>query len=116
MSAKLLASLIITCTSAQVENGYLFQCGGYRIRIESIVTAELPSAAECIDHRRNYAWCNYRAGYRARDALKAFLSRGPVLIKRSGTDRYGRVLAKVSVNGQDVGEYLKARGLAKSWR
>ena len=44
------------------------------------VALELPGSPRCSEERRAKAWCDYEAGYRARDALKAFLSRGPVMI------------------------------------
>ena len=34
----------------------------------------------------------------------------------TGTDRYGRTLARFYVNGVDVGRYLVARNLARLWR
>lgn len=116
MLLTVLTSAAFTCAAPQVDNGYTFRCGDERIRIASIVTPELPNTPECKDHRRAYAWCDYRAGFRSRDELRRFLSRGPVLVERLATDRYGRTLARVSVNGQDASEYLVARGLAKRWR
>lgn len=38
------------------------------------------------------------------------------MIRRNGSDRYGRTLASLSVNGRDAGSYLVGRGLAKPWR
>jgi micrococcal nuclease len=37
-------------------------------------------------------------------------------VERIGTDAYGRTLAYVTVNGQDAGEYLMGRGLARRWQ
>ena len=51
----------------------------------------------------------------ARDALAAFLRTGPALIDRRGTDRYGRTLARLSVNGRDADQLLITRGLARGW-
>ncbi|MCJ2180808.1 thermonuclease family protein [Novosphingobium sp. 2580] len=69
-----------------VHDGDTIRCGTEKIRIENI------------------------------DALNAFLRRGPVRVSRSGTDRYGRTLARLSVNGQDAGAFLISRGLAHEWR
>ena len=38
------------------------------------------------------------------------------MIERAGTDRYGRTLARITVNGQDAGEYLVSLGLARPWQ
>jgi micrococcal nuclease len=38
-----------------------------------------------------------------------------VEILRQGTDRYGRTLAAVHVEGQDVGDTLVSEGLARTW-
>mgnify|MGYP000152006142 CR=1 FL=1 len=62
------------------------------------------------------AWCDFRLAYRSRDALRAFLAIGPVVIQRQGVDRYGRTLALVTVNGRDAGQALVANGLARIWR
>jgi endonuclease YncB( thermonuclease family) len=39
-----------------------------------------------------------------------------VELQRTGTDKYGRTLAYVSVDGKDVGDILMQRGLARPWR
>ncbi|WP_419144971.1 thermonuclease family protein [Novosphingobium album (ex Hu et al. 2023)] len=74
------------CPFMHVHDGDTIRCGTEKIRIENI------------------------------DALNAFLRRGPVRVSRSGTDRYGRTLARLSVNGQDAGAFLISRGLAHEWR
>jgi micrococcal nuclease len=104
------------CTSWSVHDGDSIRCGGERIRIANIDAPELPGSPRCSEERRAKAWCDYEAGYRARDALQAFLKRGPVLIERIGPDKYGRTLARVSVNGEDAGAYLVELGLARLWR
>ena len=60
--------------------------------------------------------CDFVRGLRARDALRAFLATGPVQVQLPGPDRYGRTLVRVTVNGQDAGEYLVRLGLARRWR
>jgi endonuclease YncB( thermonuclease family) len=90
-------------------------CAGERIRIADIDASELPESPKCKDKRRSYAWCDYRLGYQARDALAGFLHDG-AKIERQGVDRYGRTLARVTVNGKDAGAYLVSKGLARWWR
>jgi len=104
------------CPSLQVHDGDTIRCGAERIRIANIDAPELPDSPKCQDRRRSYAWCDYQAGYQARDVLRSFLSRGTVRLERIGADRYGRTLAYVSVNGRDAGQFLVAAGLAKPWK
>lgn len=103
------------CKQLSVHDGDSIRCGGERIRIENIDAPELPDSPKC-HPVRSYAWCDYQAGYASRDALIAFLVRGRVMVQRTGTDRYGRTLAQVSVNGKDAGAYLVGQGLARWWR
>ena len=49
------------------------------------------------------------------ERLKSEGATGTVRIERQGVDRYGRTLARVTVNGRDVGAYLVSRGLARPW-
>src|SRR5690606_5936988 len=51
----------------------------------------------------------------AKSALAGLLDGARVDIRRQGTDRYGRTLAALSVNGRDVGDMLVAEGLARTW-
>ena len=89
-------------------------CGGEKIRIADIDAPELPGSPNCRPHRSG--WCDFALGYRSRDALRAFLASGPVVIQRRGTDLYGRTLARVTVNGRSAGAYLIGLGLARKWR
>ena len=114
MSAVLIAAFI--CASPVIHDGDTIRCGSERVRISNIDAPELPDSPKCHDHRVSYAWCDYEAGYSSRDALAAFLRKGTVRVERTGVDRYGRTLARVSVNGQDAGSYLIRLGLAKPGR
>lgn len=113
------APLIILAAAAlcvgTVHDGDTFRtCAGERIRIANIDAPELPGSPKC-NGRRADAWCDYDLGYRSRDALEALLRDGKARIDRTGTDRYGRTLATVTVNGRDAGEYLIKLGLARRW-
>ena len=112
----LLAAAVASCLSVQVHDGDSIRCGGERIRIANIDAPELPDSPKCQDRRRSYAWCDWQTGYEARNALRGFLSRGAVRVQRIGTDAYGRTLAYVRVNGQEAGEHLIRRGLARRWQ
>ena len=55
-------------------------------------------------------------GKRATERLKELLATGEVRIVESGkTDRYGRTLARLTVNGRDVGGVLISEGLARAY-
>ena len=86
-------------------------CDGEGVRIPA---TEMPGSPKCERGRRG--WCDYRLAIQSRDALQALLSSGPISITREGQDTYGRTLARVSVNGQDAGQYLVRLGLARAWR
>ena len=90
-------------------------CEGERVRIENIDAPEMSGSPKCEDPRRQ-GWCDYALAERSRDELASFLAGGPVVISRNGTDRYGRTLATLTVNGNDAGDHLVSMGLARVWR
>ncbi|WP_160147321.1 thermonuclease family protein [Methylopila sp. Yamaguchi] len=51
----------------------------------------------------------------ARDRLKALLKDREPEIRQTGTDKYGRPVAIVRVDGKDVGAILVREGHAKPW-
>jgi endonuclease YncB( thermonuclease family) len=52
---------------------------------------------------------------RSKHRLAELLQGQRVEVLRQGTDRYGRTLASVSVNGSDAGDMLVSEGLARTW-
>jgi endonuclease YncB( thermonuclease family) len=79
------------------------------IRILNIDTAEMPPRHECEYERR--------LAYAARDRLRELIGgASQVAICPEGVDRYRRTLARVLVDGVDVGEVLVSEGLAEPWR
>lgn len=110
--------LILTSAAACIANVHdgdsVRLCDGERVRIANIDAPEMPGSSKCERGRRS--WCDYRLAVQSRDALQDFLSSGPVTISRQGQDAYGRTLSRVSVNGQDAGQYLVSQGLARVWR
>ncbi|WP_404479312.1 thermonuclease family protein [Novosphingobium sp. BL-52-GroH] len=86
-------------------------CDGERIRISNIDAPEMRGSPKC----RRGGWCDFGLAEQSRDELAVFLASGTVTIARSGTDKYHRTLATVAVNGQDAGEHLIARSLARPW-
>lgn len=83
---------------------------GERIRIENIDAPESGGKAKC-DAERFLA-------VHARSGLKRLLEAGSIEITRNPRrpkDRYGRTLARVRVNGIDVGQALIEQSLAWPW-
>lgn len=91
-----------TCT---ITDGDTIRCGDERIRIENIDTPEL-RGAKC---PQEALWAA-----EARDRLTTLLRPG-FEVHRSGRDRYGRTLARLTVNGIDVGQVLIAENLARPY-
>ena len=104
----------VACIASVHDGDSIRLCDGERIRIANIDAPEMPGSPKC--QRGRNGWCDYRLAVQSRDALQGFLSSGPVTIIRQGQDDYGRTLARVSVNGQDAGQYLVRLGLARAWR
>lgn len=61
--------------------------------------------------------CAYESdlAQRSKKRLAEQLAGQQVTINRQGTDRYGRTLAAVTVNGVDAGDVLVSEGLARTW-
>jgi endonuclease YncB( thermonuclease family) len=120
----LIASSALTlCTAPIVHDGDTIRCGRERVRLVNIDAPELLGSERCspasrrrLAGSRNPAWCDYDLGERSRAALAALIVRGPAMLQPVGRDHYGRLLARVTVNGRDAGAYLISRGLARPWR
>lgn len=96
--------------AVQVIDGDTIRFDGETVRILNIDTPEIGEAG-CDAERA--------AGIVAKHRLEGLLSSGRVTLKRGDgprlRDRYGRTLARVFVDGRDVGEQLIAEGLARRW-
>lgn len=108
--------LLLAACILIVHDGDTVRCGKERIRLANIDAPELRGSPSCRGYKVKTHWCDYQAGIRSRDALRGFLARGKAKVHRTGTDRYGRTLARLTVNGRDAGEYLISLGLARRWR
>ncbi|WP_343222297.1 thermonuclease family protein [Novosphingobium profundi] len=116
MLLSILAAAAFSCSSPKIHDGDTLRCGRERIRIANIDAPELPGSPSCSRTKRSTHWCDYALGKASRDALIRFVGKAPITITPLGTDRYSRTLARVSVRGRDVGEFLIAQGLARAWR
>lgn len=77
-----------------------------KFRIENIDTPEIKGACDA----------EKKLAIRAKDFTRAWLAKGKVTIHQSGIDKYGRILARVERNGEDLGEALIKAGLARPWK
>jgi micrococcal nuclease len=98
----LLAALACTLT---VTDGDTLRCGEERIRLIGIDAPELPG------HCRRGRICAPGDPWASKRSLEGAIH-GRVTIRRFGTDRYGRTLAMVSVNGRDLSCHQLATGSA----
>jgi len=94
----------VTC----VVDGDTFWLNGEKIRVQGYDTPETTTNI-CGGQRE------VELGRTAADRLVRLLNNGGVTMQRAGEDRYGRTLALVYVDGQDVGDILVAEGLARRW-
>ena len=93
----------------KVVDGDTIHLDGEKIRILGLDTPETNNP-ECLAEKL--------LGERATLYLERWIASAKTVEKRDeqGKDRYGRTLAKVYVDGVDVGGRLIAEGLATSWR
>jgi len=105
------------CLAVTVTDGDTFHCDGQRIRLARI------DAPEMRGHCRPGRNCAPGDPVASRDALQRKLSAGRVQCQpvpastRGGSpiDRYGRTVARCSVNGRDIGEAMVREGFAVRW-
>ena len=90
-----------------VYDGDTIRLGDERIRVVGFDTPELGHRARCNKEAR--------AAKQAKQVLIGEIARGDVELHRQGTDRYGRTLARVTVNGRDVANTMIGRGLARPY-
>jgi len=98
---------VAPANSIRIIDGDTVALGNERIRIENIDTPERGARAEC-DAERMLASVASRE-------LESLLGGRAVQIERSGRDRYGRTLARLRVNGADVGAAMVELDVAVPW-
>ncbi|RDE08449.1 thermonuclease family protein [Pelagibacterium lacus] len=100
------------CGSAQrytcVVDGDTIWWRGQNLRLESYDTPE-PYTDICGGERE------IALAHRASARLLELLNSNQFSVQTFGTDRYGRTLATIKVDGVDVGDILIAEGLARRW-
>ncbi|MGN6487333.1 MAG: thermonuclease family protein [Devosia sp.] len=93
----------VTC----VVDGDTFWLKGEKIRLEGYDSPEMGPPK-----------CSRPAvgAIEARDALTQLLNSGTVELKRRGVDRYGRTLARVMINGQDITDTMIGAGHGRRYQ
>ena len=89
-----------------VVDGDTFWVSGEKVRLEGIDAPEIKGACA---HERDLA-------QRATRRLSEILSGQNFALERSGTDRFGRTLARAKTPIGEAGEILVREGLARPWR
>lgn len=92
----------------RVVDGDTLDVRGERIRISNIDTPETGERAQC--------WAEASLGEAAtRDMERQVQFARSLEILREGQDRYGRTLARITIDGEDLGERMVTAGLAARW-
>jgi len=96
--------------TASVIDADTLEIKGQRIRLVGVDAPE--SDQKCLDAGKKFIRC----GANAANALDKWIARNPVSCAVEGKDRYQRFLAKCSVRGSDVQEWLVVNGHAMAYR
>lgn len=113
MSGHIVVSVILCALQCQPTNlriwdGDTFRVGSYRGESVRILNIDAPEIQGKCRYEIDLAQSSKRR-------LANLLEGQRVQIYRQKKDRYGRTLAVISVNGQDVGDQLVSEGLARTW-
>lgn len=90
-----------------VHDGDTFRIGSERIRILGMDAPEIGRGARCAREQD--------AAIAARNFLAGQLASGKVSIERHGHDVYGRTLARIVINGEDIADVMLSNGLARPY-
>ena len=94
---------------ARIIDGDTIDIGGQRIRLNGIDAPE--SRQTCIAD--GVTW---PCGQHATTALTEFIGGAPVSCQEQGTDRYGRMIGKCSVQGEGIEAWMVESGWALAYR
>lgn len=108
-SALILAAGLVISQPVVVDGDTIRDGREPSYRIENIDAPETGHRAQCPAERA--------LGEMAKEELRVWVTRARrVEALPSGFDRYGRTLARIEIDGVNVGERMIARGLARPWR
>jgi len=96
----------VPISGCRVTDGDTVRCGDERIRLLGIDAPELPG------HCRRGRTCAPGDPHASTASLRAALERGPLTILRTGTDRYGRTLATMRAESEDLSCWQLRSGMA----
>ena len=101
---------VIRPNEIRVTDGDTFRiAGGERVRILNIDAPEMGSRARCASEA-------LLAGEARRYLMRRIRHAQRIDLAREGQDRFGRTLARVRIDGQDIGDELVRNRLAQVWR
>jgi len=100
----------VALASPRVVDGDTIRDGREIYRVENLDAPEVGSHARCPAERAK--------GEAASEAARVMIRGGDRIeaIETGRRDRYGRNLARIEIDGRDLGEALIAAGLARPWR
>ncbi len=96
--------------TARVVDGDTLKVGGVTVRLHGI---DAPETDQFCGGDGSPPWA---CGSWVRNELRAQIDGKRVTCQQVDTDRYGRVVAKCFLNGQDIGQQMVADGLAFAYR
>jgi endonuclease YncB( thermonuclease family) len=99
----LILALALSCTPISVTDGDTFRAACPEPVTVRIANIDAPAGADCP-----------RDAARSADTLAALLT-GTLTVQPLYLDRWGRTVATVTAQGQDVGQTLLDAGAAKEW-
>ncbi len=110
MLIPMLIAAQLVLANPSVVDGDTLRDGQERYRVENIDAPERGHRSACEVERAQ--------AERARDYVIDWVARARRVeaLPVGRRDRYGRVVARIRVDGVDLGERLMARGLAQPWR
>lgn len=94
---------------ASVIDGDTVDIHGTRVRFNGIDAPESQQTCEA-------SGSTYRCGQAAANALSNLISSGTISCARTGTDRYGRTIAKCFLDGADLSSWMVINGWAVAYR
>jgi endonuclease YncB( thermonuclease family) len=105
----LLLAAGLALSQPAVIDGDTLRDGNERYRVENIDAPERGARAECPEER---ALAEAARAYVVEWVANAHRVEALPIGRR---DRYGRIVARIEIDGVDLGERLMARGLAQRW-